>query len=163
MPQVPYRTDFGTGLVHYDAAGIRSIGLPEAGHGADAPPADPPEDVRHLTQALEAYFDGAALFLPTCRLVGMAGNTELTKVIYRLVAAIPPGSTLTYGEVAEAAGRPGAARAVGAAMAANPFAPVIPCHRVVGADGSLRGYAGGLPMKRALLDMEEKQAEEAYV
>jgi methylated-DNA-[protein]-cysteine S-methyltransferase len=56
--------------------------------------------------------------------------------------------------VAEAAGRPGAARVVGAAMAANPFAPVIPCHRVVGSDGTLRGYGGGLEMKQAMLDME---------
>ena len=61
---------------------------------------------------------------------------------------------MTYAEVAAEAGRPGAARAVGTAMAANRFAPVIPCHRVVGSDGSLRGYGGGLEMKRSLLAVE---------
>jgi len=70
------------------------------------------------------------------------------------VASIPRGATMTYATVAAAVGRPGAARAVGAAMAANRFAPVIPCHRVVGSDGTLRGYAGGLEMKLRMLVME---------
>jgi O-6-methylguanine DNA methyltransferase len=61
---------------------------------------------------------------------------------------------MTYAAVAAAVGRPGAARAVGAAMAANRFAPMIPCHRVVGSDGSLRGYAGGVEMKRYLITLE---------
>jgi O-6-methylguanine DNA methyltransferase len=79
-------------------------------------------------------------------------------MIYERVVAIPPGSTLTYAEVARECGAPGAARAVGAAMAENPVAPLIPCHRVVGSDGSLRGYAGGIEMKRRLLDMEASRA-----
>jgi methylated-DNA-[protein]-cysteine S-methyltransferase len=67
---------------------------------------------------------------------------------------IPYGETRSYGEVARRVGRPGAARAVGVANATNPIAVVIPCHRVVGAGGRLVGYAGGLDLKRALLDLE---------
>jgi methylated-DNA-[protein]-cysteine S-methyltransferase len=83
-----------------------------------------------------------------------AARTELVGKIYEKVLSIPPGSTMTYTAVAAGVGHPGAARAVGAAMAANRFAPIIPCHRVVGSDGSLRGYAGGLDMKQALLALE---------
>jgi len=74
--------------------------------------------------------------------------------VYRAVTAIPPGNTMTYADVASQVGHPGAARAIGAAMAKNRFAPMIPCHRVVGTDGSLRGYAGGIAMKRHLLEVE---------
>ncbi len=88
----------------------------------------------------------------------MMSATDFETTVYRIVAAIPAGATMTYAEVADQAGRPGAARAVGAAMAKNRFAPMIPCHRVVGSDGSLRGYAGGLDMKRQLLAMEATRA-----
>jgi len=67
---------------------------------------------------------------------------------------IPYGETCSYGEIAAAVGRPKAARAVGAAMAQNPLWLIVPCHRVCGADGSLTGYAGGLPLKQRLLQME---------
>ncbi len=67
---------------------------------------------------------------------------------------IPYGETASYGEIARELGHPTAARAVGAANGRNPLAIVVPCHRVIGADGSLTGYAGGLECKRALLDLE---------
>ena len=67
---------------------------------------------------------------------------------------IPYGETRSYGEIAKAIGQPEAARGVGAANAANPIALIVPCHRVIGADGSLTGYGGGLPLKRALLAHE---------
>jgi methylated-DNA-[protein]-cysteine S-methyltransferase len=70
------------------------------------------------------------------------------------VAAVPYGETRTYGEIAREIGRPAATRAVGAANGANPLPPIVPCHRLVGADGTLTGYGGGLPMKRALLVLE---------
>ena len=73
---------------------------------------------------------------------------------WRYLATIPYGQTSTYGDQARALGDPRKARAVGAANGRNPVAIVLPCHRVVGADGSLTGYAGGLPMKRALLEFE---------
>jgi methylated-DNA-[protein]-cysteine S-methyltransferase len=83
-----------------------------------------------------------------------SGLSDLTRRIYERCRAIPPGQVLTYAELAAEAGRPGAARAVGRAMATNPWPIAIPCHRVVGSDGTLRGYGGGLPMKAALLAFE---------
>ena len=69
--------------------------------------------------------------------------------------AIPYGETLSYGDLARRIGMPAAVRAVGAANGANPIAIIVPCHRVIGADGSLTGFGGGLPAKRALLDLEQ--------
>jgi len=85
-------------------------------------------------------------------------GTPFTRRIYEVVRRIPPGKTLSYGEVAEAAGRPGAARAVGAAMAKNRICLFIPCHRVVGSSG-IGGWsgAGGLAQKQALLDRERER------
>jgi len=74
--------------------------------------------------------------------------------VWREVRAIPYGQTASYGEIARRIGRPGAARAVGLANARNPVCVVVPCHRVVGADGALTGYSGGLERKRALLTLE---------
>jgi len=73
---------------------------------------------------------------------------------WALCARIPRGSVATYGDLARALGCPGAARAVGMAMARNPYAPRVPCHRVVGADGSLHGFQGGLDKKAAMLREE---------
>ena len=67
---------------------------------------------------------------------------------------IPPGQTTTYGEIAKRLGCPNAVRAVGAAIGRNPLIVVVPCHRILGADGALTGYAGGLDRKRALLKLE---------
>jgi methylated-DNA-[protein]-cysteine S-methyltransferase len=75
--------------------------------------------------------------------------------VWAALAAIPYGETTSYAALAEAIGHPGSARAVGAANGANPLAIVVPCHRVVGADGTLTGYAGGLDAKRSLLTLED--------
>ncbi len=158
MPLAAYRTEFGTGWVRFDDDGITEIRLPgpEAGTAADSVP----PRVALLVDALEAYYDGRASLLVPEDLIDAAGTTPLLREIYRLVSAIRPGHTMTYGEVAVAAGHPHAARAVGAAMARNPFGPLIPCHRVVGSDGRLHGYGGGLHQKEALLRMEHAQAPE---
>ncbi|HEY5316534.1 MAG TPA: methylated-DNA--[protein]-cysteine S-methyltransferase, partial [Solirubrobacteraceae bacterium] len=74
--------------------------------------------------------------------------------VWRALLEIPYGETVSYGALARALGRPAAARAVGLANARNPIAVIIPCHRVIGADGSLTGYGGGLERKRLLLDLE---------
>ena len=74
--------------------------------------------------------------------------------VWQRLLAIPAGALSTYGEIARQLGRPDAARAVGAAVGRNPIAIIVPCHRVVGADGSLTGYAAGLPRKQALLVLE---------
>ena len=81
------------------------------------------------------------------------GGTPFQRDVWTALRAIPPGSTITYAELALRVGRPGAARAVGAANGANPVSVVVPCHRVVGKDG-LRGYAGGLARKEWLLAHE---------
>jgi O-6-methylguanine DNA methyltransferase len=76
--------------------------------------------------------------------------------VYEAVAAIPRGETRSYGEIAAKAGSPGAARAVGTAMARNRFAPFVPCHRVVPAGGTVGSYGGGVPLKTALLALESR-------
>ncbi|MCB0971788.1 MAG: methylated-DNA--[protein]-cysteine S-methyltransferase [Acidimicrobiales bacterium] len=81
-------------------------------------------------------------------------GTPFQQQVWAQLRAIPYGETASYGEVAAALGAPGASRAVGSANGANPIAIVVPCHRVVGADGRLTGYAGGTDRKRTLLDLE---------
>jgi methylated-DNA-[protein]-cysteine S-methyltransferase len=81
-------------------------------------------------------------------------GTDFQLAVWRELRRIPFGERVSYSEIARRIGRPDAVRAVGAANGANPIAIVIPCHRVVGSDGSLTGYGGGLPVKRWLLDHE---------
>jgi len=138
--------------VAYAADSVVTVVLP--GGDRPAPRGDAPPEAMALLTRVEAWFDGDGRDVVDEELCDAAGRTPFEREVYRLVSSIPVGETRTYGEVAAAAGRPGAARAVGAAMARNPFAPLIPCHRLVGADGSLRGYGGGLPMKAALLSEE---------
>jgi methylated-DNA-[protein]-cysteine S-methyltransferase len=83
-----------------------------------------------------------------------ARGTEFQHAVWDALVAIPYGETRSYGEIAKAIGQPQAARGVGAANGANPIGLIVPCHRVIGADGSLTGYGGGLPLKRALLAHE---------
>jgi O-6-methylguanine DNA methyltransferase len=82
-------------------------------------------------------------------------GTTFQQIVWNAVTAIPYGETTTYGAIAAHIGRPSAARAVGAANGANPVPVVVPCHRVLGTDGALTGYGGGLPVKRALLALEQ--------
>jgi len=81
-------------------------------------------------------------------------GTPFQRDVWGELARIPYGATVSYGELARRVGRPAASRAVGAANGANPIPIVLPCHRVIGANGSLTGYGGGLPIKRALLALE---------
>jgi methylated-DNA-[protein]-cysteine S-methyltransferase len=85
-------------------------------------------------------------------------GTDFSTLVWEALRRIPYGETCSYGKIASAIGRPGAARAVGRSCNRNPLPILVPCHRVVGADGRLTGYAGGLQMKRALLDMERDHA-----
>lgn len=82
------------------------------------------------------------------------GITPFRRAVMEECARIPAGETLTYGQLAERVGRPKAARAVGRVMATNPFPFIVPCHRVVGSDGTLHGYGGGLDKKAKLLTRE---------
>jgi methylated-DNA-[protein]-cysteine S-methyltransferase len=104
---------------------------------------------------LEAYFAGQ---LTRFEVALEPGGTAFQRTVWDALAAIPYGQTVTYGQLAAAIGAPGSGRAVGLANGRNPVSIVVPCHRVVGADGSLTGYGGGLPAKRFLLDLERGAA-----
>lgn len=107
---------------------------------------------RSLTRALAAYFAGdieALEDVPTA-----TNGTPFQREIWKQLRAIPAGTTVSYGQLAVMIGRKGASRAVGAANGANPIPVVVPCHRVIGADGLLTGFASGLGRKRWLLDHE---------
>ena len=107
-----------------------------------------------LLAELEEYFSG----MPTTFTVPIdwSDYTEFRLKALQFTAAIPSGQVATYGGIATAVGRPGAARAVGGAMHANRTPIVVPCHRVVGSDGSLTGFGGGLELKQELLGIEKK-------
>jgi len=109
--------------------------------------------------ALEAYWrDGTAAFE---RLPVDAHGTPFQQRVWQALRGIAAGRTTSYGALAAALGCPAAVRAVAAAVGRNPVAIVVPCHRVVGSDGALRGYAAGLARKRALLALESAAAQRA--
>lgn len=110
--------------------------------------------LRDAVEQLTAYFDGRRRDFDDLPLapVGTAFQHEVWAALRR----IPYGETTSYGQLAAELGRPGAARAVGLANGRNPIAIVVPCHRVIGADGTLTGYAGGLERKRSLLALERR-------
>jgi len=85
-------------------------------------------------------------------------GTEFQRRVWTALLTIPYGQTRSYGEIAEQIGAPGAARAVGLANGHNPIAIIVPCHRVIGANGSLTGFGGGLGRKRTLLELEKQKA-----
>jgi methylated-DNA-[protein]-cysteine S-methyltransferase len=132
--------------------------------GADGPDIDPvlerwypgePRVRRALPQvadALRRYFGGdlAALDAVPAELNG----TPFQKAVWQALRRIPPGTTISYGELARRIGQPTSVRAVGAANGANPVAVIVPCHRVIGSNGSLTGFGGGLGVKRRLLELE---------
>ncbi len=109
-----------------------------------------------LTRTLTAYFDGD---LRAIKPVAVAtAGTAFQRDVWAALRAIPAGTTTSYGQLAARLGRPKASRAVGLANGTNPVAIVVPCHRVIGADGALTGYGGGLARKRWLLDHERRHA-----
>lgn len=152
MEYAVIHTSLGPLTVASTDKGIASIqfgkGLPE---GATAGDATPFETVR---QQLEEYFEGKRTrFELPLDVVG----TQFQKAVWNELLRIPYGETRSYSDIAKAIGKPDAARAVGMANHDNPVAVVIPCHRVVGRDGALTGYAGGLHLKAQLLSIERQQ------
>jgi len=135
-------------------AGIRAIELDGAGELPGRESASHPLLERAVAQ-LRAYFAGGLreFDLP----LDMQG-TGFQKRVWEELCRIPYGETRSYGFIAQTIGAPKAVRAVGAANGRNPIPIVVPCHRVIGADGSLTGYGGGLPLKRLLLDLEARHA-----
>jgi len=109
-----------------------------------------------ITRALQAYFDGNLDALAVVRTA--TDGTPFQREVWKALREIPAGTTLSYGELARKVGREGASRAVGTANGANPIPIVVPCHRVIGANGTLTGYGGGLAHKKWLLDHEARFA-----
>jgi O-6-methylguanine DNA methyltransferase len=107
-----------------------------------------------VTQGLDAYFAGDLESPAT--LAAATGGTAFQRAVWDALRAIPPGQTESYGALAARLGKPGASRAVGLANGSNPVAIIVPCHRVIGANGSLTGYAGGMTRKTWLLDHERR-------
>jgi len=107
---------------------------------------------KRLQDVLRAYFGGDLESLDLIRCA--TGGTPFQRAVWGALRDIPVGTTITYGALAQRIGRPAAVRAVGLANGANPIGLVVPCHRVIGADGSLTGYAGGIERKRWLLRHE---------
>jgi methylated-DNA-[protein]-cysteine S-methyltransferase len=105
-----------------------------------------------VSQSLDAYF--ANIFTALDGIRTSTGGTPFQRAVWQSLRNIAPGSTKSYGQIAAEIGRPQASRAVGAANGANPIAIVVPCHRVIGANGTLTGYGGGLPRKQWLLEHE---------
>ena len=109
-------------------------------------------NLHRLTRAISRYFEGELAAIDT--LPVETGGTPFQRDVWRALRNIRCGTTISYAQVAEQIGRPAAVRAVGSANGSNPIGVVVPCHRVIGADGSLTGYGGGLERKRWLLKHE---------
>jgi methylated-DNA-[protein]-cysteine S-methyltransferase len=142
------RSPLGVLTVSADAGVLRGIRYSFTDFGRR--PAAPA--LQCLAERLQAYFNGDLHALETIS-VDPEG-TPFQREVWRMLQQIPLGQTWSYAELARAVGRPDAVRAVGAANGANPIPIVIPCHRVIGTDGRLVGYGGGLDRKRWLLAHE---------
>ena len=116
-----------------------------------------------LVQAVAQLFDYFACRRTTFDVpLDLQGGTPFQQSVWRALLAIPSGRTVSYGHLSREVGRPAAVRAVGAAVGRNPLSVVVPCHRVLGSDGSLTGYAGGLARKTALLTLEGALIADAH-
>lgn len=148
----------GVCLPEKDQATLRARMARRHPHSAEAAP---PPQAQQAIDAVIALLQGSP---PEPRdltniVLDMDGVPPFHQRVYAVARRIPPGQTLTYGEVAQALGEPGAARAVGQALGANPFAPVVPCHRVLAAHGASGGFSasGGVPQKLQMLLTEKAQ------
>jgi methylated-DNA-[protein]-cysteine S-methyltransferase len=150
-------TPIGTLMIAGDRDTICRIDFPKDGR-ASKPEADWTESARgavaHALRQLREYFAGKRtdFDLPLA-----PAGTVFQRAVWRRLQEIPYGETISYGELAQRIGNPKASRAVGAANGQNPIPIVIPCHRVIGANGKLTGFGGGLPTKEALLALEARQ------
>jgi methylated-DNA-[protein]-cysteine S-methyltransferase len=145
-----YESPLGPLVLLAGPRGLRELRFPGEGGPLDEA-LHRPAALSTAVAQLEEYFAGerTAFDLPLD-----PGGSAFERLVWRRLLEIPHGSTITYGRLAEDVGRPDIVRAVGGAVGRTPVPIVIPCHRVIGADGGLRGYRGGLQRKRALLDLE---------
>jgi methylated-DNA-[protein]-cysteine S-methyltransferase len=150
-------TPVGVLLVARNEAGIAEIHFERNGRPARPDPAWTRDDGAFvdLRDQLDLYFGGQ---LRRFDLPLAPAGTPFQMRVWEALRAIPYGQTRTYGQIAQSIGRPSACRAVGAANGANPLPIVVPCHRVVGSDGSLTGFGGGIEVKARLLRFESEGA-----
>jgi methylated-DNA-[protein]-cysteine S-methyltransferase len=139
-----------------DARGLRSVWFDQGRHQHQALPPEwrhSPAALAFATEQLQAYFAGTrqSFDLPLNPF-----GTPFQLIVWNELKRIPYGITISYGELARRIGKPAAVRAVGAANGRNPLSIVVPCHRVIGADGSLTGFGGGVENKRKLLTLEQR-------
>jgi len=152
------QSPIGRLLLAGDEKGLRRISFPE-GKGAVGPQADWVRDddaLRDVVRQLQAYFNGE---LREFDIPLQMEGTAFQRGVWRALQDIPYGETISYGELARRIGNPKGSRAVGLANGANPVPIIVPCHRVIGANGSLTGFGGGLRTKEMLLGLEKGQLE----
>jgi len=148
-------TPLGRLLLAGDEEGLRRVSFQDGFHPIE-PGGDwqwTEEPFRDAIAQLDAYFAGQRHRFD---LVLVPDGTPFQQDVWSALMNIPYGETVSYGELARQLGRPRASRAVGAANGRNPIPIIIPCHRVIGADGSLTGFGGGLAIKRRLLKLESE-------
>lgn len=151
MKTAIYHSPFGDMELSYEEGGVISLRMAEEGTKGEVPFGL----ALTVFRELDEYFQGRRkTFDIPCRTHG----TAFQEKVWAALREIPYGETRSYRDIAEAIGHPKAYRAVGMANNANPLFIIIPCHRVIGDDGSLTGYGGGLPMKKALLMLEKKHS-----
>lgn len=160
-----FETPIGLCGIAWGERGIVGVWLPEGSEQATrarvlrrypgARELEPPPDIARARDGIVALFRGGPSDLSGV-VLDMQGIPSFHRRVYEVVRTIPPGSTLSYGEIATRLGDPGSARAVGQALGRNPFAIIVPCHRVLGAGGKLGGFSasGGVATKLRLLRIE---------
>ena len=143
-------------LLVADEAGLGRIDFVDGRHPArpEATWENDPAPLRETVRQLEAYFAGK---LESFDLPLAPEGTQFQQIVWKRLCEIPYGKTISYGELARRIGNPNASRAVGLANGSNPIPIIIPCHRVIGSNGKLTGYGGGLPIKEKLLALERRQ------
>ena len=120
---------------------------------SEIPCVENPSKLKNIIQELDAYFQNDRKTFT--QNLAFVNGTKFQKSVWKTLAQVPYGETRTYGDIARKIGKPKAFRAVGGANNANPIPIMIPCHRIIGADGSLVGFGGGLEMKARLLQLEK--------
>lgn len=148
MKTAVYHSPFGDMELDYEEGAVTALKMAEK----KAVGAAPEGLALAVFQELDEYFQGKR---KTFDIPLRTHGTPFQEKVWAALRAIPYGEVRSYKEVAEAIGHPRAYRAVGMANNANPIFIIVPCHRVIGSDGSLTGYGGGLPMKKALLSLEK--------
>lgn len=152
-----FPTTLGECALEWDADGITRVHLPRApGLRPSDPGRLPPAHVRQAADLIARLLAGEPVDLQVVPVSHDERVEPFARRVYAATREVRPGATTTYGEIARRLGDPGAARAVGAALGANPTPIVVPCHRVLAADGSLHGFSapGGIRTKRRMLEIE---------